>query len=178
MSARARKIVEPLPEGLRLELVVPGVPVPAARPRAVPLMAGGRVVLKDGRPIIRAFTPPETLAYEKQIENHARQASARLPAWQRVVDEKHAVRVSMHFVRPQWKGDIDNLMKGAFDGLGNAESVFFNDNRIIEVFASVKTDRAAAPKLELVIEPVEEGWPLWAVLALEAGWTPPEEVNG
>lgn len=81
-----------------LQFVVPGVPVPKARPRVV---AGGR----------RTFTPEKTAAWESTVGAYALQARQRAAAWP--LDARYAVTIEAY---RDFRGDLDNMVKSALDG--------------------------------------------------------------
>jgi len=142
-------------------------------------MRNGRAVLaKNGRPIITAYTPPETDAYEAHVAKFAGYAANQCPEWgPSVLAPKAPVRIQMHFVRRFWRADWDNLAKGVADAMANTERFFFNDNRITEAMISVRTDKHDRPRVEVCVEPatVDLKIPLWAQVALEQGWSPPSD---
>jgi Holliday junction resolvase RusA-like endonuclease len=147
----------------RLSFIVPGRVVPCARPRAM---------LIRGR--IHSYVPSETTDYEQRVALCARAAVARYPDWTSVVARKLPLRVHVHVVRHMWRGDWDNLAKSICDGMGKADVVFTNDNRIVQCLTSLNTDPRAEERAEVMVEPVmgllQE--PLWCTVARENGWGP------
>ena len=124
---------------------------------------------------MRPFVPKEFCKYKREVADRARYAASRYPLWQQVVlAQKLPVRIHIHIVRMRWLGDIDNLQKNILDGLEESGVVFTNDNRVIQLLASVHTDPKQMPRAEIVIETanalLEE--PLWMRCAREAGWAP------
>jgi len=182
----------------RLAFVVPGHPVPCARPRAVPVMGrGGVAVLQDGRPLLRAYIPPETSDYERHVTDFARVALAAHPQWSPVaLSPSVRFRVSIHFVRTGGQGDLDNFAKSVLDGIkkvnayrldpnrmvrGKPAKIFvsgiFRDDRLImQLLLSQHVHPKAEPRAEILVEtaPAELTEPLWMRVALDAGWRPPE----
>jgi Holliday junction resolvase RusA-like endonuclease len=130
-------------------------------------------IMKDGRIVTTTTTPPETREYEQRVEAFARAAIQHNPEWRAVVARKLPVRVHVHFVRPHWRGDLDNLAKGILDGMAKA-GVFFNDNRVVQTLASVHTDPRAEHRAEVLVEPVMGPLlePLWMAIARAHGWQP------
>lgn len=183
----------------RLEIIVPGAPVPCARPRGVPLMRGGRAVLANGRPIIHTFVPDSTTEYENHVALFTRSALQRNPSWQTIAMSDSRLRVALHFVRTEARrSDIDNFAKGALDGMKKANDyrpdptrtvrgkpaqifirgVYQDDYLITQLLVSMHIDPKATPRTEITVETanvmLEE--PLWMRCAREAGWLPAEEV--
>lgn len=187
----------------RIQIIVPGPPVPCARPRVVPLMRNGQPVLgQGGRPIVHTFMPDTTTEYENRIALFARRVVVSNPDWQRVATNPDvALRVHVHFVRQHRRGDLDNFQKSALDGLKKANAyrghptelvrgkprkvfvsgIFDDDARITQVLASVHTDPKDEPRTEIVVETanVVLQEPLWARVARERGWTlaPPNAIG-
>jgi len=157
----------------RLSFIVPGAPVPCARARLQPIRT------RDGKTILRPYTPPETEEYEQRVSMFARTALQQRPEWANVLAARLPLRAHLHFVRQQWRGDWDNFAKGVCDGLQKAERVFHNDNRITQALVSIETDKRAEPRTEVLIETASATLtePLWQRCALEAGWTPPESTK-
>jgi Holliday junction resolvase RusA-like endonuclease len=179
----------------RVEFVVPGIPVPAARPRVVPLYGKGKkLVLANGRPILRAYTEEATEEYEQRCAFSARAALQRYPSWIELALSEAVFRLHLHFIRPAARGDLDNFVKAAMDGLkkGNVyradpkdlvrgkprqvfiRGLFRDDARIVQLAASMHTDPKAEPRTEVLLETatmvLEE--PLWMRCARERGWRP------
>lgn len=184
----------------RLVIVVPGPPVPCARPRSVPLMRNGKPVIgQGGRPIIHTFVPDTTTEYENRVAIFARRALAANREWQAVALSDAPLRCHLHFVRSVRRGDLDNFQKAALDGLKKANDyredptdlvrgkprkifvagVFEDDSRITQLLASMHTDPKDEPRTEIVVETanvvLEE--PLWMRVAKERGWKQGEIVD-
>lgn len=155
----------------RLAFIVPGIVVASQRVRKIPFIKANQ------RLGVRGVTPPESRSYMEKVALFARQAAAKVPEWKHVVAQKLPVRVQLHVVRQQWRGDIDNLSKNLFDGLGASGDVFFNDNRVVQMTASIHTHPAAVPRAELVVDTANAylDKPLWMEIALSEGWTPPRQ---
>jgi Holliday junction resolvase RusA-like endonuclease len=179
----------------RIAFVVPGPPVPCARPRATALMRNGKPILKNGRPVIHTFVPDSTTEYENRVALFTRQALKLAPEWQAVAASDARLRVHLHFVRTEARrSDLDNFMKGALDGLKKANEyrpdptrlvrdkpaqiwvrgVYRDDYLITQVLASMHVDPKDEPRTEIVVETanvvLEE--PLWMRVARERGWAP------
>jgi len=152
----------------RLSFIVPGRVVPCARPRAM---------LIRGR--IHSYVPSETTEYEKRVALCARSAVGRNPDWAYVVAKKLPLRVHIHVVRHEWRGDWDNLAKSICDGMGKAEVVFSNDLRIVQALVSSHTDPREEERAEVLVEPVMGtlNEPLWCAVARSNGWLPPGEAE-
>ena len=155
----------------RLEFIVPGPAVPYQRVSQFPIKsATGKVVG------FRNLTPRESRNYLTRVADYAKQAAKRSPLWSSVVlAQKLPVRIHIHVVRMRWLGDIDNLQKNILDGLQLSEVIFFNDNRVTQLLASVHTDPKQMPRAEILIETAnaELTEPLWMRCAREAGWVAP-----
>ncbi|HEU5276857.1 MAG TPA: RusA family crossover junction endodeoxyribonuclease [Xanthobacteraceae bacterium] len=156
---------------MRLAFVVPGPPVPSERVRKVPFRK------RNGKLGIRGFTPPRSVEYMQRVEAFARSAMQQTPAWRAIAEGKEPLRVHLHFVRAKWLGDLDNLQKSAIDGLQKA-GVLTNDNRIVQILASVHTDKTAKHRTEIILERATRKQPgaLWKTLAILHGWTPPKGI--
>lgn len=161
----------------RLEFIVPGDPVPCARARVVAVRGpGGKPLMtSSGEPIVRAFTPDTTTEYEQRVALFASAALAKMPEWKAAFAQRLPIRVHLHVVRRQWRGDWDNFAKGLCDGLAKSGSIFDNDNRITQALISMHTDPRAEPRAEVTIETASATLdePLWMRCAREAGWRPP-----
>lgn len=177
-----------------LSFVVPGDPIPCARPRAFALMRKGAAILKNGRPIIREYTEDRTEEYEGRVALFCRQALARYPEWQNSALAGHLLRVHLHFVRRAARGDLDNFQKAALDGIKKANDyrldptklvrgkpakilvrgAFRDDSRISQCLASMHTDPKAEPRTEVTLETANVllAEPLWQHVARIHGWGP------
>lgn len=154
---------------LALSFIINGTPVPSARVRKIPFHKGG------GKLGVRGVTPEKSRAYMELVAWHATRAAQRCQEWAAVVSDKMCVRVQLHFVRREFRSDIDNLSKEVLDGLGQARCVFFNDNRVVQLLASICTDKKATERVEILVEPVVGllDRPAWMHCAADAGWRPP-----
>lgn len=140
-------------EGLRF--VVPGPPVPKARPRF--FRAG---------PYVRTYTPRETVEYERAIAIYARKAMGRNPrmfggplrvvvsvglqipqSWSRLQKERAMIGLIMPTVRP----DVDNYAKIALDGM---RGMVFKDDASV-VWLETRKAYAVRPHMEIVVEELE-----------------------
>jgi hypothetical protein len=181
----------------RLEWIVPGEPVPCARPRATAIMARGKPVLgPGGRPITRVFMPTKTTDYEGHVALFTRAALKADPAWQAVALSATVLyRVSIHFIRTGGMADLDNLGKSVLDGIKKANEyrldptrlvrgkpakvfvsgVFLDDRLITQLLLSEHLHPRSEPRAEVLVETasatLEE--PLWQRIAMERGWSPP-----
>lgn len=157
----------------RLEFIIPGHCVPSERVHKIPFVKGRKA---DGSLAlgVRGVTPGDSAAYMEKVAMFARTAVQMRPEWRTVFARRMPVRVHIHIVRRKWLGDVDNIAKNIYDGLGRSEVVFDNDNRIVQALTSVHTDPQAEERAEILIEPVsgvlEE--PLWMRCAREHGWAP------
>ena len=130
----------------RIFFVVPGEPVPKARPRFT--MQGGKA---------RTYTPTSSAAYETTIGLLAQaamqgrepmkgalhvqvQAFFPVPAsW----SKKRKAAASWHASRP----DLDNIVKSALDGLNRV--AFADDGQVASVYATKAY--SATPRLEVAV---------------------------
>lgn len=130
----------------RIFFVVPGEPVPKARPRFT--MAGGKA---------RTYTPTSSAAYETTVGllAHAAmqggepmkgalhvqvQAFFTVPhSW----SKKRKAAASWHASRP----DLDNVVKSALDGLNRV--AFADDGQVASVYATKAY--SATPRLEVAV---------------------------
>jgi crossover junction endodeoxyribonuclease RusA len=118
---------------------VPGIPKPKARPRVVRSKHTGKV---------HAFTPEETLRFERLVAMCARTAGAR-PVAGRVV-------LQLGFYLPKLtrrSDDVDNLCKSVLDGLNGV--AFEDDSQVDHLFASRYVD-PANPRTVVRVETVDE----------------------
>ena len=133
----------------RIFFVVPGEPVPKARPRFT--MQGGKA---------RTYTPTSSAAYETTIGllAHAAmrahgiseplagalhvQVQAFFPV-PRTWSKKRKAAASWHASRP----DLDNIVKSALDGLNRV--AFADDGQVASVFATKAY--SATPRLEVAV---------------------------
>lgn len=132
-----------------LTFVVPGVPVAAARPRAVPLMRGGRPIIgQGGRPIIHMFVPSETTDYEKHVATFAREAADR-QSW---VKPERGVRLGLvlRVFRTKRIGDLDNFYKSAADGITKAACVWDDDRYVVSARVAMAVSKDN-PRMEIEV---------------------------
>jgi Holliday junction resolvase RusA-like endonuclease len=185
-----------------LEFVVPGEPVPAARPRVVPRYSGKkggpRRLITDGagRPILSAYTEKETEEYEQRVAAFARAALQAHPEWLMVAMSDARFLVHLYFFRsPKNRGDKDNYEKAALDGIKKVNQyreeppkkpggrstkiflsgVFRDDARVTQGIVALNTITRGEPRTEICVEPAIEqlAEPLWMRVAIERGWRPP-----
>lgn len=126
-----------------LRIIVPGEPVPKARPR---LGKGGVV-----------FTPGKTKAWEASAKIVAKAAASRA-SWQTSTttvgprggktSTPHRYAVFVDVYRSSLAaGDLDNFMKAALDALNG---VAFEDDRYVLQLAG-KMQLSASPRVEIVV---------------------------
>lgn len=109
-----------------LAFVVPGDPVPKARPRVV-----------HGR----TFTPERTRRAEQLVAAHARKAGARRLAGR--------VAVELRFFRATARRcDLDNLCKAIMDSLNGV--AWDDDDQVVELHAEKALDRER-PRTEVLV---------------------------
>ncbi len=132
----------------RLCFVVPGVPVPCARGRAVPLMRNGRPVLKDGRPIIIVHTEDKTDAYEKHVATCAL-AAAVSSRWEKP-EPKVRLGLVIRVYRVKRTGDWDNYAKGIADGITKSGRVWSDDRYVVSANIAMAVSRAN-PRVEVEV---------------------------
>jgi Holliday junction resolvase RusA-like endonuclease len=119
-----------------LRFIVPGPPVPAARPR----------VVRRGLGRAHAFTPARTEAYEQRVGVAALQAMAAI-RWR--VGDAGPFGLRLDFYREANRGDLDNYTKAAADGITRAR-VWDDDRHVHELAARMFVDRAR-PRTEVLI---------------------------
>lgn len=157
---------------VRLAFVVPGPPVASERVQKVPIRK------RNGKLGLRAWTPEKSKEYMQRVEAFARSAMASSAGWRDLLlDERIPLRVHMHFVRPAWRGDLDNLQKNVLDGMQKA-GVYANDNRVTQILASVHTGLMAKHRTEIIVEAATPiVGPLWKTIAIAEGWRPKGETT-
>lgn len=130
----------------RIFFVVPGEPVPKARPRFT--MQGGKA---------RTYTPTSSAAYETTIGLLAHAAMQGREPMQGAVhvqvqaffpvpqswSKKRKAAAKWHASRP----DLDNVVKSALDGLNRI--AFADDGQVASIFASKAY--SATPRLEVAV---------------------------
>jgi Holliday junction resolvase RusA-like endonuclease len=115
-----------------LRFVVPGIPVPKARPR---LGAGGNV-----------YTPKRTQGFEHTVATFAVQAMAR-NGWSRNPDDRYAV--TLHVYWPDGRRrDLDNALKSTTDAMNGL--AYTDDSQIVEVHAYGSVD-SSRPRVEVQV---------------------------
>ncbi len=113
---------------MRVAFVVPGNPLPTARPRVV--RSGGRSV---------AFTPKTSRDHQAVIAVHAKSVMKFLGA--RNFPLEGPLRLSAAFVRDsERRCDLDNLLKSVLDGLTLAK-LWGDDSQVVELLATKKTSK-------------------------------------
>jgi len=152
---------------MRLCFVIPGPPVPTARPRVF-IPKGGRFPI--------ATTPPKTREYQERVKRFAAAAVQQEPAWRTFVfshTKGRLFRLHMHFVIPADRGDLDNFAKVA-DSLNGV--VFADDRQVSQSLFSLLVDKRDEPRTEVLVETCGVVTvPPWMDCAMAAGWTPPAE---
>ena len=126
----------------KIEFFVAGIPKAQPRPQVVPIMRDGRVVMKGGRPILRAYTPNTADGWKQCIRMYARPHVPQTPI-------EGAIRLHLGFLMPRPKShygtgkradvlrdsaplyhtskpDFDNLEKAVVDTL--TELAFWVDD--------------------------------------------------
>ena len=130
----------------RIFFVVPGEPVPKARPRFT--MQGGKA---------RTYTPTSSAAYETTVGLLAHAAMQGREPMQGAVhvqvqaffpvpqswSKKRKAAASWHASRP----DLDNIVKSALDGLNRV--AFADDGQVASIFATKAY--SATPRLEVAV---------------------------
>lgn len=137
-----------------LRFTVPGAPVPAARPRAVPLMRNGRAIISaGGRPIIHAFVPDATTNYEKLVADYAARA-ASFEGW---VKPEQGVRLGLvlRVYRVARRGDLDNFYKSAADGITKSGVVWDDDRYVVSARVAMAVSREN-PRMEVEVHLMPE----------------------
>jgi len=133
----------------RLFFVVPGPPVPLARPR----------VWRDGNGESHAKTPTRCQQYKRhvasfalrarQIENTAMHKALYGEGVKWPLDARYKLDVAIY--RTARRGDADNYLKSVADSL---QRVLYNDDRqVVDKHVRVFEDRAR-PRAEITIEVV------------------------
>lgn len=125
--------------------MIPGKPVPKARPRVV--RRGGKV---------RTFTPKRTTDYERHV------------AWclqQLMLDRKYAdapdwpattgrFAVALRVYGAHGSADMDNVAKSVLDGAegNNSGSLWVNDKQVTRLTVERCAKDAGGPRVECVVE--------------------------
>ncbi|OGF53945.1 MAG: hypothetical protein A2Z21_09350 [Candidatus Fraserbacteria bacterium RBG_16_55_9] len=119
------------PVELVVDIVLPGVPIPKARPRL------GR----NGD----TYTPRSTVEYELGIAWAVRQVlGAQMP------DGTAEYLVRMRFYAKSRAGDIDNIAKACLDGLVRSGVVFVDDRQVTRIEAEIIRG-SAEPRTEVTV---------------------------
>lgn len=117
-----------------LRFVVPGPPVPAARPRAG---KGGRI-----------YIPDEATAYQTHVATIARVA-AHNARWVRP-SKTQPLAIAIRIYRPRRTGDASNYLKIVEDGINDAETVWLDDRYVLSAWAQMFVSRTR-PRVEVTI---------------------------
>jgi len=170
-----------------LAFIVPGEPVPCARPR---MGKGGHF-----------YVPSETTEFEETVAFHALRSLNAQPTWAELALNPRVrfwVLIDF-FVRVASTGeelfDLDNAVKSVLDGVNKANEYELNlrkivrgkpqkifkrgiwkdDRRVRACIGTVHTELRGGYRTEVVIEPaqVHLDKPVWMAIALEQGWAPP-----
>ncbi len=110
-----------------ITVIIPGIPVPKARPRTYPVKGGG----------YRTSTPAITKHYEKSVALWARLALNRYEGSERFPLNRPLIAGGVFFV-PTGKGagcirvgDVDNYLKAVLDGFNGI--IYDDDKRVIGI---------------------------------------------
>ena len=112
------------------QAVVPGPPVPKARPRF-------------GQQ--RTYTPAKTVEYEHRVGAHVLRARPRP-----LVPEAGLLGVRLHFALGANRGDLDNYVKGCIDGLTTYGLAMKNDSQVKQEIVTWEVDRKN-PRTEILL---------------------------
>jgi len=116
-----------------LMFVVPGDPVPKARPRTVRTKNGRR----------RTYTPEKTLAAERAVA-----AACRKDCKPTVSDDAEYSVVVWFFCKTLRRSDVDNLAKTVLDGLNGV--VWKDDSQVTDLEAHIVRG-CAEPRTKVTI---------------------------
>lgn len=120
---------------MKTEFTVLGKAKPKARPRCA----------KRGRKVF-AYTPPDTLEYERHVA-----ASAVFPEdWP--LDADYIVSLEV-FHENNVYGDLDNIAKSVLDGLNNHKGAWNDDKQVSQLLMARRFD-AERPRIEVRIRAV------------------------
>jgi Holliday junction resolvase RusA-like endonuclease len=121
-----------------LSFIVPGVPVPKARPRVVRTNGG-----------VRGVTPAATRAWEQTVGAYALQARQALRvSWP--LAARYAVTIEA--VRDR-RGDMDNILKSALDGCNGI--LWGDDAQVDGIQAWRRPLDAQGPRLVVLVTVLE-----------------------
>jgi Holliday junction resolvase RusA-like endonuclease len=125
---------------MRLAFLVPGSPVPCARPR---------VVRQPGRGV-RTIMPKATVDYESRVALVA--LSCRPEDWPL---DAQRYSVDLFICRGEKRGDCDNFLKGVLDGLTGV--LWKNDARVTKASVElVEAGTKRVPHTFVVVEVLEQ----------------------
>lgn len=130
--------------------VVPGLPVPLARPR---------VYRRKGK--VRTITPPKSASYEDRIRWLARAAMPR--DWR--TDGEFEVSILLVF-KDGVHGDVDNCAKACLDALNRIS--YADDKQVAELHVKRAYDEAR-PRVEVVVTRIGDARPTKKPRAKAAG---------
>jgi Holliday junction resolvase RusA-like endonuclease len=120
---------------MKTEFTVLGKAKPKARPRCA----------KRGRKVF-AYTPPDTLEYERHVA-----ASAVFPeGWP--LDSDYVVSLEV-FHENNVYGDLDNIAKSVLDGLNNHGGAWNDDKQVSQLLMARRFD-AEHPRIEVRIRAI------------------------
>ena len=153
---------------LRLSFVVPGPPVPTARPLFVVRKFGEKAV-----PV--AITRKATRAYQAHVGLFAQGAVSRHPSWGAFVQANplgRLYRVHLHFVLETNRGDLDNFAKSLTDGMNTI--AWADDRQVAQMLLSLSHEPKGEHRAEVLVELAGARLtePLWSRIAIENGWRP------
>lgn len=136
------------------KLVIPGDPVPQARPRVYRTKRG-----------VRGVDPPKSRAYKSLVGLYARHQWHREPLStplkvnvtvyrpiQNSGSKALKKRKLQGVERPVVKPDVDNYYKSVSDGLTGI--VWHDDNQIVEINVAKFYDDGAGPRVEIQVEEI------------------------
>ena len=122
-----------------IEFVVPGRPVPKARPRT---SRAGRTM--------HVYTPRETAQYEKLVGYAALDAAKGHSFFEEI-----AISIKLFFKDKRY-GDLDNYTKSILDGLQGV--VFENDRQVCRLTVERHQDKEERAEVKVwAVEEVEKG---------------------
>lgn len=127
---------------MRLEITIPGDPVTTAR---------ARFSSRGGFGVV--YTPAKSIQYQNVVATYVQAASSERGL-------RYTFRVEAKFFKAgRQRTDIDNLLKSVLDGCTRS-GIWADDSQVREVSAKLLLAQDE-PRLELVLEEVEDGSPKW-----------------
>lgn len=138
---------------MEIKIVVPGEPVPQGRPKFTT------------KPFIRAYDPPQSVAYKKMVARYAMQhkptqllegsLSLHIDIYKQTLksfSKKKSELAEARLLRPTTKPDADNYAKGPMDALKGI--IWKDDGQVVELMA--RKFYSANPRIEITIKVLEE----------------------